>query len=52
MFTFIPVTLLSMAPIPVLRWILVGLGAGSSGWFLSVSPLPPFPSPLLLLPTL
>lgn len=37
MFTYIPITLLCMIPIPILRWILVGLGAVSSGYFLSVS---------------
>lgn len=36
MFTYIPITLLCMIPIPILRWILVGLGAGSSGFFLCV----------------
>lgn len=31
---YIPISVLCIIPIPILRWILVGLGAGSSGWFL------------------
>ncbi|KAL7416034.1 hypothetical protein BDY24DRAFT_380850 [Mrakia frigida] len=34
MSVYIPISVLCIIPIPMLRWILVGLGAGSSGWFL------------------
>lgn len=42
---YIPVSVLCIIPIPILRWILVGAGAGVSGWFLYV--LKPFLSGLL-----
>lgn len=35
---FVPVSLLCLIPIGILRWVLVGLGALSSGFFLCVEP--------------
>ncbi|CED82871.1 Uncharacterized conserved protein [Phaffia rhodozyma] len=34
MTVFIPISFLCIIPVPILRWILVLVGAGTSGWFL------------------
>lgn len=34
MSVFVPISLLCLIPVGILRWVLVGLGAASSGYFL------------------
>jgi len=39
-FVWIPVAILCVIPVPIVRWVLVGLAFGLSGWFLAANIYP------------
>ncbi|TFK25435.1 Yip1 domain family protein [Coprinopsis marcescibilis] len=39
-FVWVPVSILCVIPVPIVRWVLVGVGFGLSGWFLAANIYP------------